>query len=153
MSWASIRLASARLNWSRETISAKCSSIVFIPAGRSRRASGEIAGPESEDPQDAEVRRRAKEYQTRDRRSARRSGGAEPPALRSHREPQRDPHCRQSGCHLQRERSPTRLRMIDTVFPVLTEIMAGVVIGPVPHRELALAMRLGACLNAVHELG
>src|SRR5712691_5327576 len=108
MSWASMRLASARLNWSRETISAKCSSIVFIPVGYSRRASGEVAGPESEQPQAGEISGGAEEHQARDRDGPRRPGGAEPPRRWADRKPQRDRHHRQGGRHLEREAPPAR---------------------------------------------
>src|SRR5689334_6788937 len=141
MSCASMRLASARLNWSRETISAKCSRRAFM---RSSGAPREIPEPEAEQPQAGKIRRTPEGNQSRDRGHSRPARGAEPPRSRAHREPQRQGHGRQSRRDLEGERAPARLGLVDPVLPELAVEQARIQAGAQAYGEREPRVRADA---------
>src|SRR5690349_15766545 len=141
MSCASMRLASARLNWSRETISAKCSRRAFM---RSSGAPREIPEPEAEQPQARKIRCAPKDNQSRDCGHPRPAGGAEPPCGRTHREPKRQGHGRQSRRDLERKGAPARLGLVDPVLPELAVEQSRVEAGAQAYGEREARVRADA---------
>src|SRR3990172_12600733 len=114
-SCASIRLASARSNCSRETSSANCSRPGFMPppAPCSYRLPHKVLHSKTKQSEAREIHHAAAGDDRGKRKRTPCAGGRKPPLLRPHGNPESAAHRGERGQHFEEKRGPTRLGLVN----------------------------------------